>query len=184
MYGCLSVHVGICRFDGMSIHLYIVCLWVCSYVCMSVCNLGNIWGGYLSVCQGSLCLSVHPFVFKSINCLSEAVQLGLSYHIIIIFGHIQCHVQLAWIPGVFSVMFLMLCFHLLELETYRCEFRLHAADSCCHDYFSLKHFHYVSSYFYYHHSTYSNWVLQYFISHHNCYHGSHIDGTTSDIWSA
>ena len=47
-------------------------------------------------------------------------------------------------------------------------------------------FFYVSLYYcYYHHSTCDSCVLQYSIfSHNDCYNGPHLDGATSDTWSA
>ena len=52
-----------------------------------------------SVCQAFLCLSVHPFVHKFINCLSALyITVGLSYQLINIVGHLQSQVWLAWVP--------------------------------------------------------------------------------------
>ena len=83
--GIVGRHVEGCQAPGYAWQLYIyispfwhlyVHWYVCEYVYTSIhlsVHPWEIWGGHLSVCQASLCLSVHQFVCKAIHCLSKTL---------------------------------------------------------------------------------------------------------------
>ena len=137
---CTSVslfwHLYVCWYIW-TLSIYLCCPYVCGYICTSVCPSVHPWDtqqGHLYVrhycaCE-YICFSIHPLSVRSCK------TVGLSYQlIIIIVGHMHCHVRLALVPSVLWVIILVQCFCLLDLGANRCLLRLCTVDtvsSCRH----------------------------------------------------
>ena len=179
MSGCLCVHLSVHL--GMYVHWYIHTS-ISTYV--GYLGRPSVWLSGISV-STSVCPYIHPLSVRS------CIIVGLSYQLIsIIVGHMQCHVRLVWVPGVFWVMVLVQFLCVLGLEANRHVLMLHAVETMSSFRHLLSWFIFFLCSVFMSQATASTTVLPVTVvcsaafSHYICYHGPNLDGATINIRSA